>query len=857
MSIPPIEFLKDRIYLAAYDTPPNDTASMVYFSIDDDLLYHAFYHDFGPLHIGHLYRFAVILHDVLGSEANAGKAVCLYSRANPRDRANAACALCCYMVLLQAWPPHLAVAPIAQADPPMMPFRDAGYASADFVLTIQDVVYAVWKAKECRLIDLHTFNLGEYERYERVDQGDFNEIPPHFIAFASPSQTPAEQRAGIINYPCQQVLDYFVAHQVQLVVRLNSFLYDRAIFEDRGIKHIDLVFDDGTCPTMDFVKAFIGAVEGVIQTPGAKVAVHCKAGLGRTGCLIGAHLIYTYGFTAQEAIAYMRFMRPGMVVGPQQHWLYLHQNDFRDWRRTMTVSSSASEKLAGYCPLVPKSSLRNRSRISSGVYSPGGSSPKTPERSILQEVAHNSALPVPTPGQPRKGSPMGKAGAVTLARRPISRTQRHSTQFPEHEQQDDEDEDRRESVYHDAASHLSDSVNNAEEEEEEEEDSYEIGNDTVVDGNSSLLDARSGIHRSRISNVSTETITVAKRTMSSNASAANIRSSSKTLNNSMNSPQKSYPSGRALPRANGSRTSISGSPEYTKTHGRYEKNKPREKHYNMDTRYNVDNERYQYNDDEYQVYNDEYNVYQDDDDDEHIRNNQNIRVVGFTGHGTNSDEEEDIDDEYNIEGVNYGSPPAASLVGRTTGRTNSDEEDQGQDGDEENDIFDDPDLENRYYDEVTTKVSTKTVSRRSSSPTRRSISANSPPSRRSSSQFSSSSPTRRPSSQYAVSVLPGKRNSGINSGVGNDGSPTSSASPSASQLVPGRTSSSRQQIIRVKKLRSSSGPIPVAGGVQVTTTTMTETTEFVPSPHSDPSMRHISRTASGVRKTSGSGRPKR
>lgn len=308
------------------------------------------------------------------------------------------------MVLIQAWPPHLALAPIAQADPPFMPFRDAGYAPADFVLTIQDVVYGVWRAKEQKLIDIRSFDLEEYELYERVDQGDFNEIAPHFVAFASPQQAVSESGSydQELNYPFQQVLDYFTTHDVLLVVRLNSHLYNKTEFETRGIKHIDLIFEDGTCPTMDFVQAFIGAVEGVIAQ-GGKVAVHCKAGLGRTGCLIGAHLIYTHGFTAVEAIAYMRFLRPGMVVGPQQHWLYLHQNEFRDWRRTMAVSRVPSAKLAGYCPLVPKAQVLSRSQARAGGEK---APPRTPERNILSEVEQaNSALPVPTPGQPRKNSP--------------------------------------------------------------------------------------------------------------------------------------------------------------------------------------------------------------------------------------------------------------------------------------------------------------------------------------------------------------------------------------------------------------------------------------------------------------------
>ena len=70
--------------------------------------------------------------------------------------------IACYMVLIQHWAPHLALAPIAQADPPYMPFRDAGYSQADFVLNIQDVVYGVWKAMQEKLCVLSDFNLEEY-----------------------------------------------------------------------------------------------------------------------------------------------------------------------------------------------------------------------------------------------------------------------------------------------------------------------------------------------------------------------------------------------------------------------------------------------------------------------------------------------------------------------------------------------------------------------------------------------------------------------------------------------------------------------------------------------------------------------
>lgn len=77
-------------------------------------------------------------------------------------RANAACILACYMILVQNWPPHLVLAPIAQMDPPLMPFRDAGYSQADYILNVQDVVYGVWRAKEEGLCEVKNFNLAEY-----------------------------------------------------------------------------------------------------------------------------------------------------------------------------------------------------------------------------------------------------------------------------------------------------------------------------------------------------------------------------------------------------------------------------------------------------------------------------------------------------------------------------------------------------------------------------------------------------------------------------------------------------------------------------------------------------------------------
>jgi atypical dual specificity phosphatase len=103
---------------------------------------------------------------------------------------------------------------------------------------------------------------------------------------------------------------------VTVLVNLHERPHSPTALAGYGLTELHLPVPDFTPPTPEQLEHGIAALEQAIAD-GQKVAVHCGAGLGRTGTLLACYLVKR-GFGPDAAIARVRAARPGSVETPQQ-----------------------------------------------------------------------------------------------------------------------------------------------------------------------------------------------------------------------------------------------------------------------------------------------------------------------------------------------------------------------------------------------------------------------------------------------------------------------------------------------------------------------------------------------------------
>jgi len=320
-----VEILRDRLFFSCVrdltglrSLPQGSTA----FCVDNELIYEPFFADFGPLNMGQAYRFCEKCDALVRDAEKRNARVYFLAQAQPNFRANACVLIGIYQVMVLGRSAEEAIR-LIEGFGPFQPYRDASCGPSSFPLSVQDCIRGMDRANKAGLVSFlplgqpSGFHPEEYEHYEQVEHGDLNWIVPgKIVAFGGPHAKRTEFYGYRTLVP-EDYHDYFHRRGVSAVIRLNKRVYDRRRFTDAGFRHYEMYFPDGTCPTEAIMRRFLSTVE---SEPGA-VAVHCKAGLGRTGVLACCYMCKHFGFTAEEAIGYIRVCRPGSVIGPQQHFL--------------------------------------------------------------------------------------------------------------------------------------------------------------------------------------------------------------------------------------------------------------------------------------------------------------------------------------------------------------------------------------------------------------------------------------------------------------------------------------------------------------------------------------------------------
>ena len=114
----------------------------------------------------------------------------------------------------------------------------------------------------------------------------------------------------------KEELEWLRGHGIDVLISLTEDPLRRDWVNDAGILVVHEPIDDMDAPTQEQLDHCVSAIARAHEK-NMGVAVHCGAGLGRTGVVIAAYLVHK-GQTARDAIARVRRLRPGSIETEEQ-----------------------------------------------------------------------------------------------------------------------------------------------------------------------------------------------------------------------------------------------------------------------------------------------------------------------------------------------------------------------------------------------------------------------------------------------------------------------------------------------------------------------------------------------------------
>ena len=126
-----------------------------------------------------------------------------------------------------------------------------------------------------------------------------------------------EQLGACVNpYVSQSAVLELQTNGITMLVNLHERPDAPDILAQLQAETIHLPVQDSHAPTQAQLEEGIAAIDSALKQ-GRRVAVHCGAGLGRSGTLIAAYLV-SQGSTPDDAMARVRSARPGSIETLEQ-----------------------------------------------------------------------------------------------------------------------------------------------------------------------------------------------------------------------------------------------------------------------------------------------------------------------------------------------------------------------------------------------------------------------------------------------------------------------------------------------------------------------------------------------------------